>query len=174
MNESGSFDQVKEQVARAIGQSCPNTDGVAAKVIAFVASRTYKSVEPGVDLVESLGDLVRSTTGEAARLGCDLRNVTKGLTVGAFRARDFVRLEAHRVISHLAGLVVTSTVGARGDLTAAVEGFMDGIAQSASEMKLNREEAFFEAANAVVAAAQKAGRTIAVREEGGQFVCEEK
>ena len=155
--QTNPFDHLKEQVALAIGQSCETSDGAAAKVVAFVSSRAYKGVEPGVDLVDSLNDLVRGTIQEAVRLGCDLKPITKGLVLGTFRARGFVRLEAHKVITHLVGLVVTDVADAGGDVGRAVAGFMEGIAQSAPEMKLNKEEALFEAANAVLAKATEAG-----------------
>ena len=123
------------------------------KVISYVDQTARNSIEPGVELVDSLEKIFKDTLGHAVNLRCPLQGIVKGLIVGAFRSSSVVRQEAHKTIRHLIVLAVRDVYELKGDVREAVKGICEGIKASAAEGGLNLEAALNEAARDAVDAA---------------------
>ena len=139
-----------DNITRAIGDSCETENHVIMKVIEHVNQTTRHSIEPGVELVDSLEKVFRGALAHAVRLKCDLKVIVKGLIIGTFRSNVDVKMEAHKTIDHMIRLVVQTIYELKGNVPQAVQGMLEGIAESAKEAKLNRETALSEAARDAV------------------------
>ena len=143
-------DHLIDNITRAIGDSCETESHVIMKVIDYVNQTTRWSIEPGVELVDSLEEIFRDTLAHAVRLKCDLKVIVKGLMIGVFRSSVDIKMEAHKTIDHMIRLVVQMIYELKGNVRQAVQGMLEGIAESAIEAKLNLETAMSETARDAV------------------------
>jgi len=154
MTVNKSHNHLIDNITRAISGTCEES-AVIMKVIDYVNSTARESIEPGVEIVDSLSQIFRDTIAHALELNCDLTVIVKGLIIGTFRSSDDIKLEAHKTIEHMTRLVVEIIYELRGNTGAAIRGMLEGVAEGALEERLNLETALNEAARDAVGIAVK-------------------
>jgi hypothetical protein len=145
--------QIIDNITKAIGDACETETDVIKKVIDYVDQTARESIEPGVELVDSLAKIFKDTLGHAISLKCSLKGIVKGLIIGAFRSSPTVQQEAHKTIRHMILLTVRDVYALKANVREAMQGALEGIAESAVEEGLNLEAALNEAARDAVDAA---------------------
>ena len=163
---TGDPAQLKSNIAQAMQETCDTLDSVVEKVMGALDEAPSGAIEPGVAFVDSLDKIIRILLQGAVEHHCDIQVVVRGILVGAFRASDTVRQEAHKTLEHLVRLILTAAAALGADIKQVARALMEGVVQIAREEKLNAETALSEAGTSAVltAASISAGVEREVRE----------
>lgn len=143
---------LKVNIINAVRESCETTKSTIFKVLDAVRNIKYDTIEPGVELVDSLKSMIRVSVQKSVEHGCDTGVVIRGLIIGAFRSRDTVRQEAHKTIDRLVQLIFKEAINAGADPKVTTEAIIKGIMEIARVNNLNLEESLSEAGTSAVLA----------------------
>jgi hypothetical protein len=83
--------------------------------------------ELGVEIVQSLSEIIKSLIQGSVKHHDDIRLVSKGLMIGAFKSNKGVENEAHRTIALLVKLILSQVFFLRSDVVGAAKGIVEGI-----------------------------------------------
>ncbi len=149
--EDKKNEELKQHVMNAIEHLCSTETDIIHKILENVRQSKAASVEPGVEMVDSLAKIIRDLLVEAKNQGCDPSIIIKGIIIGAFRASDSVRMEAHKTIDHLVRQIVSEILSLTIDLDS-IKALIEGVIVIAKEQKLNVPEAVSEAGTSIILA----------------------
>ena len=148
-----SIKNLKAHIVDAIKESCYSTDlrlyNVANEVYQIVTSSygladdmvdsyTIGSSNPGV--VNDLLKIINQTIQNSIAVDCDLSVVVKGLFLGAFRARIFVKEGAHKDTRIMIRETLQTVFKYKGDKVQMVEGLLAAFYVIAKEFKLDTHD----------------------------------
>jgi len=144
---------LKAHIVDAIKESCYTTDlrlyNIANEVFQIptssygladdmVDSYTIGSSNPGI--VNDLLKIISQTVQNAIAVDCDLSVIIKGLFLGAFRARVFVKEGAHKDTRIMIRETLQTVFKYKGDEKQMVEGLLAAFYTIAKEFKLETHE----------------------------------
>lgn len=159
MQEKDKNQQLKDHVVQAIENLCSTETDIVYKVIEHVRQSKTVTIEPGVEMVDSLSKIIKELLSEAKKQGCDTRIIIKGIMIGAFRASRSVRSEAHKTIDHLVRHIVSNVI-AIGIDPDAIKALIEGVIVIAKEQKLNVQEAVSEAGTSIILTARSVNKDL--------------
>ena len=119
-----TYKNLKPQIANAIKESCRTMDMRVNNIANEVQNIPTFSVEPGVEIAQSLNKIIDQTIHDAVGLGCDLSIIVKGIMLGSFRSSPFMRQEAHKTIRILIKETLHASFKYDGDIIQAIDGYL--------------------------------------------------
>jgi len=138
--EQMNFNNLKSNLSNSIKESCLSSDALIYKIADEVHQINTLTVEPGVEIARGLSAIVDTTIGNAARSGCDLTAIIKGILIGAFRSNRSIRSEAHKTIHLLVKEIVEAAFKYNCDVTQLTDGLLAAVVLVAKEQELNAQE----------------------------------
>ena len=143
-----------KDVNKQVTQLCETENQIVMKIADYVHHTTLKSIEPGVEIVDSLEKIINETLDHALKQNCDFVIIIKGLILGAFRSSKSVSQEAHKTIDHIIDIIIKKSFKLNIDVGILVQGILEGVYQISKEHEFNLEVSLSETATDMVFSAK--------------------
>jgi len=150
-----AFKGLKFHIAKAIKESCNRTEVRVYNIANEVPNIVTFSLESGIEMEQDLAKIIDKTIKSSIDVGCDLSVIAKGILLGSFRSRPFVRHEAPTTIRMLMDEIFRHSLRYKGDTKQVVEGILAAVVIIANEYKLNAKEAVVVARQDMVSSAKE-------------------